>query len=493
MKLWWKVFLLSSVTSLAAILGMGILNFKAGYTALFQGIVQGLRRDIENASRAVQRQWETARALSLAFPGNELVSPENVSSLTAYFRSSIPSFVDPQISIEMRSPDGTVLLSGGPLKQGFAAENREELTAAYNGKTAYVPRRVVLEGKEEPALFLSSPARIGNTDLLMSAAAPMSDLDTYWRRQVLLIAAGCAAAAVLLLGSSFIGSRAIARRFELLARRTEAVAAGDYSGRIPETGGDEVASLARELNVMAAKIEETVERLRAEKEDRQRFIDSLTHEMRTPVTSIIGLAEVLALRTPDEEVRARCLKNIQGEGARLLSLMESLKRLLIARETGRERAPLDVGPFLKAITERMAGRCAEGGVSLRMEADPGIIHADGELLAAAVENLLDNALRASPAGNEVVAGFRACDRPVIYVRDHGRGMTDDELTHAGHPFFRGAGRDGRTGFGLGLAICREIASRHGAVLSLERAEGCGIIARIVFPNLRGIYTADRKS
>jgi signal transduction histidine kinase len=457
-KLWIRVFLVCVSISLAAVAAIGIVSLRTGYRAVLQNAVNGMQRETARLVRVIETQWESVQALARVYPGNELLPLESLSSLPDYLRAAGSQLVDPETQVELRFANQDLPLSAGSFFTELRDARRPELDAAVQGGSAYVLRRQ--DG--DLVLYLSSAASLGGYDLIVSVASDQSSLDAYWRTQLsaLLITS---LAAVL-------------------------ISAGSFRGRVDETGGDEIAALAVRFNRMAEDVERTVATLRAEKEDRQKFIDALTHELRTPASSIVGFAELLRLRSWDAEVFSKALERIRAEGERILSLMESLKRLLLLRAAEREWGLLEVAPLLAKVAEEAREKHRESGLTLRVEAESGSVSADPQLIETALHNLVDNAARYAPPGSAVILGLRDADgERTVFVRDFGPGMTDAEIARAGEPFARGVDRKGGGGFGLGLAICRETAAHHGARLVFERPAGGGLLVGIAFPNLHGIY------
>jgi signal transduction histidine kinase len=483
-KLWIRVFLVCVSISLAAVAAIGIVSLRTGYRAVLQDAVNGMQRETTRLIRVIETQWESVQALARAYPGNELLPPESLSSLPDYLRTAGSQLVDPETQVELRFADQDLPLSAGSFFTGLRDVRRPELDAAAQGGSAYVLRRQ--DG--DLVLYLSSATSLGGHDLIVSLASDQSSLDAYWRTQLSTLLIASLASVLVLTAASYIASRFVTRRLESLALQAGAISVGSFRGRVDETGGDEIAALAVRFNRMAEDVERTVATLRAEKEDRQKFIDALTHELRTPASSIVGFAELLRLRSWDAEVFSKALERIRAEGERILSLMESLKRLLLLRAAEREWGLLEVAPLLAKVAEEAREKHRESGLSLRVEAESGFVSADPQLIETALHNLVDNAARYAPPGSAVILGLRDADgERTVFVRDFGPGMTDAEIARAGEPFARGVDRKGGGGFGLGLAICRETAAHHGARLVFERPAGGGLLVGIAFPNLHGIY------
>jgi signal transduction histidine kinase len=478
MRLWTRVFLLSASVSVAAVAIIGVASISGGRASIMQSAVQGLLRDKQNTVELISQQW--VDIFSFEDAAAPVDFPDGARARTVFFQGIPVAFYARKWEIEIRSGGGDLYFASGRFST-IGAGDRPEIVPALHGETAYVLRRQ----SGALGLYLCGPARINDVDLTLSVACGMDVLDSFMKRQLSMLLAAAIGIAAVCLAASFLGSRAIARRLERLARGAAAIADGDYGSRVDETGRDEVGELARQFNRMARTVETTVGRLRTEKEDRQRFIDSLTHELRTPATTIVGFAQLLSLRSWDAKVFANGLARIQAEGRRVLELMESLSRLLLSRVADRSWPPVEMAPCLRELAESVEDVLRPRALAIRVDADPGSLPVDPQLVATAMRNLVENSARVSPPGSTIIVGFRNTgSERGLFVRDFGPGMPDAERARAGQPFFRGAGARRGAGFGLGLAICREIAASLGATLVLEQPPGGGLLARIAYSRLQ---------
>jgi signal transduction histidine kinase len=463
-----RVFLLSTATSLAAIAAMGVAGLASGRSAIVKSALDGLEREMGSELAALEGTKRAMQTLAEAFPGNTLYAVETVSSLRSFLASRGPELLGAGTELEIRLASGERILVLGRLNGMAGLKDRPEFESAAKAP-AYVIRRTA----EGPALFYAAGARIGDVEVVACAAAPLAILDYFSRFQLAILGAASLAAAALLLAASYVISRLIAKRLDEGFTR------------------------------MSESIRDKIERLESEKADRQTFIDDLTHELRTPVTSIVGFAELLRSRAWDEELFADCLGRIEAEGKRILGLSESLKRLLIAKTGTRDFEEAEVPGLLRAVAAEASSAAEASGIRLEVDSEPGTLRLDRGLMSIALRNLIDNSIRASAPGSRIVLGFRIEEGgPRFFVRDYGSGMSDLELARAGRPFPRPrsperadgaepAPNDG--GLGLGLAICKEVADRHGAGLDFERPSDGGLLVSLRFPNLRSVYGPETSS
>jgi signal transduction histidine kinase len=473
-----KIFLLSTATTVAAIAAMGIAGLASGRSAIVRSALDSLEREMGSELAALESTKRAMQTLAEAFPGNTLYAVETISSLRTFLSSRGPEILGAGTELELRLTSGERIFILGSLNGEAGLRDRQEFESAARGPS-YLIRRT----KEGPAIFYAAPARIGDVEIVACAAARVGTLDYFERFQLAML--GAASVAALLLVASYLLSRLIARKLDEGFKR------------------------------MSDAIRGQIERLEADKADRQAFIDDLTHELRTPVTSIVGFAELLRSRSWDEALFADCLGRIEAEGRRILDLSESLKRLLIARTGTRDFEEVDVPDFLRSIAREAEPVAEAARASLEVEAEACVLRLDRPLMSIALRNLIENSARASPPGSRIVLGFaRDGGAPRFFVRDWGAGMSEAQLARAGRPFprtraggaaepgaDRGADRGGgeaprapgEGGFGLGLAICKEVADRHGARLEFERPAGGGLVVSLKFPNLRSVYAADTGS
>lgn len=295
----------------------------------------------------------------------------------------------------------------------------------------------------------------------------------------LLFAGVIALAAAAVAGAILWAS--LYRPLERVARGIRAVAGGRYDEKVPESGPAEVRALAADVNAMADSVQASQRTLRE-------FLANVSHELKTPLTSIRGFAQAMTdgtLETPDE--RARAARVIDAESRRVLHMVEEL--LDLSRiESGQQRmelAPVDVAELLSHVRDVFAMRAADTGVTLSVEAPQSVplVLADFDRIEQVLGNLVDNAFRHTPAGGRIEAGARpAGGRVEMFVADNGSGISPDDLPHVFDRFYRANGEASGTGAGLGLAIAREIVCAHGGDMRVEPRPGDGTVFTFWLPS-----------
>lgn len=285
------------------------------------------------------------------------------------------------------------------------------------------------------------------------------------------VLAGLVALAVV-----WVLARGITSPLREMVDATEAMARGDFSNRVTATSHDEIGTLARSFNQMAAELAET-DRLRRD------LVANVSHELRTPITALQAVLENLVdgVAPPDPDTLRTMLSQVERLG-RLVQQLLDLSRL----ESG--AVPLDcrefdVEPMLEhAIKE---SRLHAGDVNLVVEVLPRnfTLDADPERLHQVIANLVENAVRHSPPGGTVRVRATAGDASAtIEVLDHGPGIPEADAARVFERFYRAdsARSSSAGGSGLGLAITQWIVGLHGGEIHAERNEphGCRMVATI---------------
>ncbi|WP_419994078.1 sensor histidine kinase [Streptomyces boninensis] len=319
-------------------------------------------------------------------------------------------------------------------------------------------------------------------------AVPLTSVDGTLRRLLLIEGVATAAALALLTAAGLWIVRRGLRPLESMAGDADAIAAGRGGHRVaPADSGSEVGRLGLALNTMLDGQEATQERLR-------QFIADASHELRTPVTAILGYADLHAqgaLTAPEQVGKA--MDGIAGEALRMRRLVDDL--LLLARlDTVRapERAPVDLGEVAAAAVA--AARAAAPDRRVELEAAPGVVvYGDEEQLRRVVDNLLANVRTHTPGGVaarvsvRTVAGGRDGDGGVaeLVVADDGPGIPEESLPKIFDRFYRADPSRSGAGSGLGLAIVASVAQAHGGRVEVTGGvEGRGMVVSMRLPGLR---------
>ena len=293
-------------------------------------------------------------------------------------------------------------------------------------------------------------------------------------RFLLLEAAVLAAASAV----TALLARRLTRPLAVLTDAGARIAAGDYARRTDLHTGDEIEALSRSLDKMADAVQEKIDDLEADVPRRGDFVGAFTHELKTPMTSIIGYADMLHTMQTDPDEQREAAAAIVHEGRRLEALSRKLLALLGLNEEGVELTAVP----LSALWPRLHAACPD--VTLRTPAAAPTVCGDADLLLDLICNLVQNAAKASAPGAPVlVLCAQAGDAVTLTVADRGGGIPPELIPRVTEPFYMvdksRARRQG--GSGLGLTLCQRIAAAHGSALRIESEPGRGTRVSVTLP------------
>lgn len=263
------------------------------------------------------------------------------------------------------------------------------------------------------------------------------------------------------------------------------IADGDLTERTrvaePRT---EVGQLGTALNTMLDRIEGAVATATDSEARMRRFVDDASHDLRTPLTSVRGYAELYRQGATDPDSVAEQMSRIEAEASRMSRLVDDLMALArLDQNRGVDRRPVDVGTVLGTAVD--SARVIDDARTYDLDAPTGItVPGDVDQLRQVLDNLLSNVREHTPAGTTVTVGLTATDdAAVITVVDDGPGLPPTDRARAFDRFWRATRADQgpRAGSGLGLSIVRSIVQAHGGTVDLDVGPAGGAYFRIRLP------------
>lgn len=312
--------------------------------------------------------------------------------------------------------------------------------------------------------------------LQLATAYDLTDLyrgrDAALRRFLLLEAAVLAAGAAV----TAVFARRMTRPLRTLTTASTEIADGDYARRTGLHTGDEIETLSSSFDKMADAVQEKITALQADVRQREDFMGAFAHELKTPMTSIIGYADMLRTIQASPAEQYEAAGAIYHEGRRLEALSGKLLALL---GLGEETITLQP-TALAALWPRLQAACP--GVPLQLPACDAAVQADADLLLDLLCNLVGNAVKASEPGQPVeVRAADNGDTVTLTVADHGCGIPQSEISRVTEPFYMVDKSRARKqgGSGLGLALCKRIAEVHGSDLHIESTPGEGTRVSVI--------------
>ena len=355
-------------------------------------------------------------------------------------------------------------------------------TTAVGHALAGRPETYRLDAEDSPLRARTlSIRRDGRITGVLEVAQSEDDIsDTLSQLLVIMIVAYPIALVVAGFGGLFLARRALAPVDEVssLARRITSEDLGQRLNlRLPD---DEVGRLARTFDEMIGRLDDAFRRQR-------RFTADASHELRTPLTVMRGQIDVALQMPRDAEAYRQVLREVNGEVDHLIRLTSSLLTMAHA-DAGQIPLAFEhvaLADLVDGAMEQLSAIAGQQGVDLRRAPGPPVtVWADEDLLLQLLLNLLDNAIKYTPAGGRVTVGWSPGERVEVWVRDTGEGIPEEHIPHLFDRFYRVDKARSRAegGVGLGLAISRWIAEAHGGSMSVQSVPGKGSTFSVLVPN-----------
>ena len=334
--------------------------------------------------------------------------------------------------------------------------------------------RVADGGADVHWLLLSGAVKTNGETLYLHTAYDISALYTMRQSQQRTYLRTFGVMAALCAVLSYTVSRLLTAPLVGLSKTSRAIAEGNFSSRVPVRSADEIGAVSRDFNIMAEQMEKTVSELHQAVERQERFVGSFAHEMKTPMTSLIGYAELMQSGKLTQSEQTEAAGYIYSESRRLSNLSRKLLELLVVKEQGLSLAEISPADMIGHMAERLRPLLAKRGIAVCCECEPGTCLLEPDLTWSLLLNLADNAQKAMERGGEL--RFQAEMLPDgcrVRVMDTGRGIPEDALAHLTEAFYRVDKARSRKqgGFGLGLALCQEIVALHNGSIWFENRDG----------------------
>jgi signal transduction histidine kinase len=361
----------------------------------------------------------------------------------------------PQITVEVIDAHGRILARSLTLGARLLPEDRLVRSILADGQPGF--EDVKLEGRPvrvyvAPIAQAGGPAA-GGAVLVASDTSDISETLSHLGLVVAL--AGVAVALLAVLAAAVLSRRGLRPLRRLVDAAGEIERTADPARRLPEAGvADEIGQLTGVLNRMLASLE-------AARAGERRFLADASHELRTPVTALLGNVDFVVRHGADAEV----LEDLRRDAVRLGQLVDDLLVMERSASAVQRRAPVDLAELVSDVVaahSSLDGRFSAGPL------EPVVVLGEREALARALDNLIDNALiHGPPAGRVTISVERRGDRAQLTVRDEGPGPDPAHRGRVFERFWRAPEASERPGSGLGLSIVSDVAERHGGRVSVD--------------------------
>ncbi|MCR3759222.1 HAMP domain-containing histidine kinase [Clostridium felsineum] len=451
MKLWKKIFICTLIVFEVFFVPSSIYLINSSFKS-------NLKEEISSAI-SEQRRFTALIQSNMVFfklrDGNNVAYNLNKEELRLFINTYLSNFKNENVYVEVTDENGDSIFNNLP---GALPKKRPELYLTSN-KLQYIVRDV----NDKSYLFIASNLKLQNSNYKFCYIKDVSRI--YANRKYLfgILLKLNIIIVVSLIVVMIILSKFIVKPINSMIKSTQKIAEGNFSERVYVSKDYEIGLLAKNFNYMAGVIEDKIEELRRSADDKQRFIDDLTHEIRTPLTSIIGYADFLRTAKYDKKTLFTSLTYIYDEGRRLQKLSSKLMQLTILRKEEFSMKEESIENMVLRVKRAMKHKLQEKSISLKVSYDKIIYSMELELITILITNLIDNAIKASKSNDEIylkVHGYG--ERLMMEVIDKGAGIPKDAVEKVMQPFYMvdKARERANNGAGIGLALCKKIVDIH---------------------------------
>ena len=437
------------------------LSFGIGGTLM---ITTSFHASLEKETQAALDSFETVQ--NTLYLLNSLGDQTDFDSLSKALEQMERQNLGHWQALALKTPDSVLYQNGN------MAQTAVDMAVPGADECSYVP----VEDQYGHGLLVMSVLGAGETELELMARFDLSAVyaarETQQRLYIVVYLA------VVLFGIlvSAALSFALTRPLRRLTATVRQISGGDLSQRSRITSRDEFGQLSRDFDAMADKLQENIGRLESEMQRQEGFMGAFAHELKTPMTSIIGFADLLRQGNLDENTRMMAADYIYSEGHRLERLSFKLLDLLLLKKDDVVMKRVWLGNYVSGIEHALSPALKNKGIRLVCKAEQKRVALEPDLVKSLLYNLIDNASKAMEGeGIIAVKGTAIPGGCQFQVVDNGRGMEAAELTKITEAFYRVDKARSRSqgGAGLGLALCKQIVELHGGSIRFDSQPGKG--------------------
>jgi heavy metal sensor kinase len=435
-----------------------------------------LMHSVQSFLEASVLDTQARRARQIASTLVTPLAPAAESTLVA----QVKALYSPELSdrfIRLTRADGSVLYrSGEPSDHSFVPADVPPVPAAFGAELRR--RRALPDGR---TVLVTAVHAGGAAKYTVEVGVSTAAIGALMRQLLWLTALGLPIMIVVAVSGGYLLVKRTLAPVERIASKAELITHHNLAERLPVARtGDELERLAISLNHMISRIDEAFQQSK-------RFVADASHELRTPLTVLRSELESLAHNPPPESDPYERLGSLLQPVERLSKTVERLFALsrLDAGEAQTEWIEIDLGELVATTADQMLLLAADKGITVTCEAQGRVlVSGDRSRLKQVVVNLLDNAIKYTPANGAVHLQVTAAEgRAVLSVEDSGVGIPAEALPHVFERFYRvdTTRSDDTGGAGLGLAIVKTICDAHGAAVRVASALGRGSSFHVTFP------------
>ncbi|MCQ6559780.1 sensor histidine kinase [Paenibacillus mendelii] len=468
MKFWQKIYLFSILTFVMIFNAASVMVIERNHS-------QMLQQEINNTLSANMSVNSSVNAIIPILRIYDSIDYEK-TVLTNIAKEFVDKNRDANIFLEIINDKKKSIYSNADFAM---PPNRGELEALQNDEIKYILRDI----DSRTLLFTTNVADINQNkyiftymkDVTPIYAERMEQYRFFWKIDL--------GACLFFMIVMFFISKRLTKPIDQMVKTAKVIAQGDFSERVQLKSKDEIGVLAANFNDMAAVVEDKINILERNNSEKQRFINNITHELKTPLTSIIGYANYLRVTKYKEDTFLDGLNVIYNEGKRLESLSSKLMDLILLNEDQFAMTQESLREIILEMEPSLILKSREKQVQIHLECEDCRLWLEKDLMKILIFNFVDNALKASYAqGSITIRAYTREETCILEVADQGTGISGEHLDKIFEPFYMAdkARTKSNNGAGLGLSICQSIANIHHAVIEVESEVNQGTTIKVIF-------------
>ena len=475
MKFFWKIFFSFTIM-------MTIAFSFFGTWIVFSSFDSTIERETEQMN-SENRMFKIVYEMTVNSLSENTMTPERLASVAKNMDESINRG---KYYFCLYDKEGSLLYESSPsIDIHMLPEELSDTNRVYK----------ISEDGSSKKLIFASPIKAASSQYYIETTKDITYIyddraSTVSQIQLITVLAVILTALVTLIVSHFL-----TKSISSLSKTARRFAKGNYDVRSKLNGNDEIAMLSRDFNFMADSIEQKIDELKDRAEKQEDFTASFAHELKTPLTSIIGYSDMIrTMQLPPEETMEYA-NYIYLQGKRLESLSFKLLELISSGRKSISFKKISIETLLTEVYEVVFPSLEEKSIDLSITYSRGYIMGDKDLLSSLLINRIDNARKASPENSQIEIKCRR-DRGFykISVKDNGIGIPQKDLVRITEAFYMvdksRARKEG--GAGLGLSLCSKIIELHNGKWEIKSTEGVGTVISLYLP-MKGGRTNEKRS
>lgn len=470
MKFWQRIYIFSLI--------LFILIFNLAGILIIENIhASNLKREV---NRCLSEHLSIYSGINVSLPINDTLRrySRNISSDDEVLQTAISTFYeknnDKTIYIELLDKNSKTIFSNIDFN---LPENREEIKSLSENKRQYIIKDI----DNRAYIFISNPISMNNSNYTLTYIRNISSVYEDRENQYLFFIKLDILASLFFMILMYFLSKLITKPIKTLITATQKISKGEFTEQVNITSKDEIGLLAENFNLMAKVVNEKIIALENNNDEKQRFIDNLTHELKTPLTSIIGYSELLLTTKYNEEIFIDGLNFIYKEGKRLEELSFKLMDLILLNKEDFNLKSNYIKPVIIDAERILMPRLLNKNISLIITGDDFKIMMDADLMKVLLSNLIDNAIKASNENSEIYITLNN-EKYEVTIQDYGIGISKEHLDKIFEPFYMVDKARSRAshGAGLGLSICKSILDVHNGNFHIFSEINEGTLIKLIF-------------